>query len=227
MNELPLNRGIFNDGIDLLKYMQSRKITLTVPAPSVNVEKIAKDVAKTFVDATDSLIEYLYSVVSVGLRNISRRFRKRSGGDVQVRPLNKFSETRRKRLNPQVLKISKILLLIGVTIVVVVGLGRLVRGMISTSSSGKASVAGAKAVQDLNREFSFPLRNGNNEEVSQIKYLIEKAELRDEIIVQGQRATAVKGRVFLILTLKITNDYDQAIRLNPQIADLYLNRGNA
>ncbi|MCH7641575.1 hypothetical protein IID22_05270 [Patescibacteria group bacterium] len=194
--------------------MQSRKVTLTVPFPKVDLEKIARDVAKTVVDATDSLIEYLYSVVSAGLRNISRRFRKRSGGDVQIRPLNKFGETRKKRLNPQVLKISKVLLLIGATVVVIVGLSRLVGRIGGTSSSNKACVASAKAVQGINREFSFPLRNGNNEEVSQIKYLVEKAELRDEIIVKGQRATAVKGRVFLILTLKITNDYDQAIEID-------------
>jgi len=38
--------------------------------------------------------------------------------------------------------------------------------------------------------------------------------LQKQIIVQGQRASAVNGRVFLILNLKITNNLEQTIQLN-------------
>ena len=84
----------------------------------------------------------------------------------------------------------------------------------TTNDNEKYEVAGAKAVNDLNKEFSFPLKNENSEKVSDIKYLIESAELRDEIIVKGQRATSIKGRTFLILTLKISNEYKNPIEIN-------------
>lgn len=83
----------------------------------------------------------------------------------------------------------------------------------SSSKDQRIEILGAKATIDLNREFEFPLRTAEGVEVSKIKYTIEKAELRDEIIVKGQRATAVKGRTFLILNLKITNNFDQAIEI--------------
>lgn len=75
------------------------------------------------------------------------------------------------------------------------------------------SVKGASASQDINREFVIPLKNAENEEVSQIKFFIEKAELRDEIIVKGQKASATEGRIFLIITFKITNEYNQGVEV--------------
>ena len=70
------------------------------------------------------------------------------------------------------------------------------------------------ATQALNRTFEFPLVDGEGKEVSKIKYIIEGAELQDEIIVKGQRAYAVEGRTFLILNIKIINNYDQGIQIN-------------
>ena len=84
----------------------------------------------------------------------------------------------------------------------------------ASGNTSKVEVMGAKASQEINREFSFPLKNDKGEEVNKIKYVIETADLRDEIIVKGQRATAVKGRTFLIIGLKITNEHNQAIQIN-------------
>ena len=90
-------------------------------------------------------------------------------------------------------------------------------------TNGSSSVAGtstqikiksAKASQMIEREFLFPLTDGNGVSVSQLRYFIEKAEKMDEIVVKGQRATAIKGRTFLIITLKIANDYNRAIEIN-------------
>ena len=66
----------------------------------------------------------------------------------------------------------------------------------------------------MNKEYVFPLRNEDEEKIAEIKYFLEKVELRDEIIVKGQRATAVKGRTFLIFTLKITNEYKSDIEID-------------
>src|SRR3990170_7640206 len=78
----------------------------------------------------------------------------------------------------------------------------------------RVEIQGAKSTTDINREFSFPLRDDKGEQVSQLKFGIQTAELRDEIVVKGQRANAVKGRTFLILNLKISNDFGQSIEIN-------------
>lgn len=75
-------------------------------------------------------------------------------------------------------------------------------------------VKAATATQDINKEFTFPLKDSEGEEVNKIGYEIEKAELRDEIVVKGQKAQAVDGRTFLIISLKITNNHNQAIQMN-------------
>lgn len=78
----------------------------------------------------------------------------------------------------------------------------------------RVNVQKPKSTQELNRQFSFPLKGADGNEVSQIKYEIQNVELRNEIIVKGQKATAVQGRTFLILNLKITNNYDKSIQIN-------------
>lgn len=78
----------------------------------------------------------------------------------------------------------------------------------------RPSGAIVKARQVLNKELAVPLKDAKGKEIARIKYLIENAELQDSIIVKGQRARAVKGRTFLILNLKISNNHDQTIEIN-------------
>lgn len=72
----------------------------------------------------------------------------------------------------------------------------------------------AKAKAELNHEFSFPLNNEKGIEVSRIKYVLQNVELRDEIVVKGKKATAIKGRTFMIINLKIVNDFERSIEIN-------------
>ncbi len=105
--------------------------------------------------------------------------------------------------------------------VVVAGLV-LVGGMKLLSSSNFSSnakdknsaVKSALAAQDINKEYSFPLKNSKNEQIGSLKYMVEKAELMDEIVIKGQKATAVAGREFIVLTIKISNDFKQSISIN-------------
>lgn len=78
----------------------------------------------------------------------------------------------------------------------------------------RVEVQKPKSSQLLNKSFAFPLKDNSGKEVSKIQYQLLNAELRDEIIVKGKRATAIKGRTFLIINLKITNTFDRTIQIN-------------
>ena len=82
------------------------------------------------------------------------------------------------------------------------------------ATNNKAVIKDALAVQELNREFKFPLKGEKDEVIGEIKYVIENAELRDEIVVKGKKASAVAGRTFLTFNLKITNETNQTISMN-------------
>lgn len=84
----------------------------------------------------------------------------------------------------------------------------------ATDSSNKLGLKGPQKKQELNKQFLFPLKGTDGQEVSKLAFTIENAEVRDEIVIKGQKATAIEGRSFLILNLKITNDYDSAIQIN-------------
>ena len=72
---------------------------------------------------------------------------------------------------------------------------------------------GKDGKQIINREFAFPIRNENNKEISTIRYEIESAELRNEIYIKGEQAKAIKGRTFLIINLKITNQEKKGLQI--------------
>ena len=84
----------------------------------------------------------------------------------------------------------------------------------SVLGDNRFSLPDSKAKKDIQKEFTFPLKDKEGEEVSTIKYIILDVQLQDQIISQGKPYTTVKGRTILILNLKITNQYDQAISIN-------------
>lgn len=81
-------------------------------------------------------------------------------------------------------------------------------------ATNKTTIKDALATEPLNKEFKFPLKDDKGENIGEIKYTIENAELRDEIVVQGRKASAVAGRTFLILNLKVVNDSNKTISMN-------------
>lgn len=85
----------------------------------------------------------------------------------------------------------------------------LVSGVITEISDTKPLATTA-----INRELKFPIRDKKGKEVGQLSYRLESAELRKQIIVKGKRATAVDGRIFLIVNLKIANTLDQGMEVN-------------
>jgi hypothetical protein len=96
-----------------------------------------------------------------------------------------------------------------------------VRGFVGSSSSSSAlasdkrvNVEKPKADKVINKVILFPVKDQDGREVTKVRYEILTAELRDEIVVKGQKATAVKGRTFLVFNIKITNDYDKPMQIN-------------
>ena len=81
-----------------------------------------------------------------------------------------------------------------------------------TTNSG--SVAGAIDKTDINKGFSVPVPNAKGEEIGKLKFEIISAEKRKEILVKGQKAKAVDGRVFLIINMKIENELDKSVDIN-------------
>ncbi len=122
------------------------------------------------------------------------------------------------RVHPHKRKLSILVILIGVIIIGIGGTKLLYRSSAvkgsSDTSQNQLQVAAPKATAVIDREFSFPLVDSTKNKVSDLKYYLEKAEKRNEIIVRGQKAKAVQGRTFLILTMKITNEYSQSIEID-------------
>lgn len=119
--------------------------------------------------------------------------------------------------NPSKRNLSRIIIPVILIVVVALGLRSavgLIRGNSGSNGDNRVEIIEAKEHADINREFEFPLKDSEGNEVSKLKYMIESADLHDEIVVKGQKATAVKGRTFLILGLKITNEFDQPIEIN-------------
>ena len=84
--------------------------------------------------------------------------------------------------------------------------------ILSSRKAPKPTVQGATSVQkhqDINKEFTFPVDTN-----TKMKFVVENAELDNQIVIKGQEASAVPGRTFLIISLKITNDFNQSIQIN-------------
>lgn len=81
-------------------------------------------------------------------------------------------------------------------------------------SDNRVKIENPKSINEVNKNFTFPIKNDKGQEINKIEYVISSAEIRNEIIVKGQKATSIKGREFLILNLKIKNNSDQRILIN-------------
>lgn len=104
-----------------------------------------------------------------------------------------------------------------IAIILIVQLLGKVRNNTNTNvGTSKVSVQGAKSTVDINQEFSFTIKDNAAKKITDLKFNLETAELRDEIIVKGSRANAIEGRTFLIVNIKITSAYTKALQINTQ-----------
>lgn len=114
-----------------------------------------------------------------------------------------------RKISPKLIKLS--LIIVAIFVVLFIGIK-----IITPKSTPKSSVQGMSTSQkheDINKEFTFPV---GADPVNQIKmkFVVQSVELNNQIVIQGQPATAVPGRTFLIVNLKITNDFNESININ-------------
>lgn len=124
-------------------------------------------------------------------------------------------------------KKNSILLIIPVVailVVVLVGLA-VARGGNQQVAGVTTSSSVAKTIK-INREFKFPLKDEKGKKVSEFTYVVESAELRKQIVVKGQNATAVDGRIFLVVNIKIINDLKQGLSINSRDYVRFETNGN-
>lgn len=84
----------------------------------------------------------------------------------------------------------------------------------SNTLDTRTDVQSAKATAAINRDFIFDVKNDTGVSEGKIKYTFDNAEIRNEIVIKGEKATAVKGRTFLIINLKLKNDENHKIVFN-------------
>lgn len=70
------------------------------------------------------------------------------------------------------------------------------------------------ASKQLDKDVLIPLKDESGEQAEPVVMKIENVELRDEIIVQGQKATSVAGRSFFVVNIKLVNSLEQAVEIN-------------
>jgi len=126
-----------------------------------------------------------------------------------------------------VARINKLILVAVLAVAAVFAASRIGSTQSSAQVSGRLSVTHPRDTFEVGREFSFPVRDSEDNIVGHLKLKIEEAELRDELIINGEVARSVKGRTFLIINLKVTNDLDRALRSVPLLSYLRLSVNGA
>lgn len=191
---LLITQALPRKGHFLFQYMEDKIISENIQAPT-NVEKI-----NAFSTA------HLLTETSLRIGSTKRKVKSLIGKVFNNSGGNNSSN-------------KKILILIAFVVIVMGALGTLLfLGGSGSSTLGtqdtRPSSTTAKAKQNINKIFQFPIRDEKGKEVSKFSYEVMSAELYDSIIVKGQRANAIKGRTFLIINLKISNSNNQPVSIN-------------
>ncbi|MCX7928212.1 MAG: hypothetical protein N2558_00815 [Patescibacteria group bacterium] len=198
--------------------MKQKNFVLTIPELSISFQPLVKILSK-LVSLYKTLISFIFictdKTLEIFVSTLS--FFSNQKGNFTSFAQNRLGVSGQKFNFPKekFLKIAKVLSVILVLSVIFFGISKILPSSNSNQNAKtQPEIKGASAITSINKEFEFPLTDAKGKEISKIKYFIESAELRDEIIIKGQRATSVKGRIFLIINLKITNNYQKTVNIN-------------
>jgi len=195
--------------------MALNSISINFPTVRLNLNKKLEVVAKTIKVSLQSVTRLVIKQLLL-LFSFIKKFLGVRSDITGLKPQEAFSRKRRFSFEPlKTKKFAKTAAFVVLAILLIVVISKLFKSPSGASGPDtRQEVKGAKAVLNLNKGFSFPLKDEAGNQVADIRYEVENVELRDEIVVKGQKATSVKGRTFLILTLKITNEYDRPVQMN-------------
>lgn len=106
-----------------------------------------------------------------------------------------------------------------IALVVLIALGLAVRAIYSSKPASvdettKMTLKAATASKQLGKEFKISIKDEKGKEIDGVTMRLENVELRDEIIVQGQKANSVAGRSFLVVNIKLVNTLEKAVEIN-------------
>ena len=183
----------------------SKKVAVTITLPSINVSAIIQKSKNKFLE----LFSNIYNPLSSGFSQASE------GASSRARRM-KFPKMNKLNFNKKHIKILLPIILGIIVIASIISLARSLPDAQSKPVDSTSSVTAPNALATINldKKFSFPLKDEKGVAVGSFDYVILSASIQKQIIVQGQRATAVNGREFLILNLKITNNLKKTIQLN-------------
>lgn len=111
-------------------------------------------------------------------------------------------------------KIALLIIPFIVIIIIVTTIARAVSNSAANATPSSTQIDKPVATTTLNKDFSFSLKDSTGKTVSTFTYRLLGAELDKQIIVKGTRATAVDGRIFLIINLQLTNSQNQGMQVN-------------
>lgn len=129
---------------------------------------------------------------------------------------NSLSSLDSRQVSRSFKKFLPFIVLFIIVVLIAILVKNILQGALRSNSSSdvRVQLQGAKAKETLNKSFDFSVKDDKGKEFTKIKYVIDTAELRDQIVVKGQLMTSVKGRTYLILTLDLTNSSDKTISFN-------------
>jgi hypothetical protein len=120
-----------------------------------------------------------------------------------------------KRIDP------KVAILLAIPVLVVLFIITTIFSILSRSATNSSAQTGSSVniiapsgFAQVNKEFTFGLKDSTDKTIGSFSYTIQNAELDKQIIIQGNRATAIAGRIFLIVNLKLTNTQDKGLSVN-------------
>lgn len=90
-----------------------------------------------------------------------------------------------------------------------------VRGILtSPRSQNTQDTQSANAIASARIDKAIPVVVSGEDEDAELTLLVENMELRNEIVIQGQKASSVDGRLFLVLNLKLVNPLESSVEVN-------------
>ena len=98
--------------------------------------------------------------------------------------------------------------MIGVVLVLILG-KRLVTGGNNASSQSTAVTSDRQIA--LDNSIEIPISTTSDESIT---YRLDNAEITGDIVLKGQKARAVSGKIFLLLNLKLTNPSEKRVSIS-------------